>query len=272
MIRAIVAGERAPHALAALRHDRWQNDAHAMAWTLTGTWRDAPGCVLRHALARCAVSTAQLRACAAAIARPFPVITPHVAPEPAAPRAVESPTPPRRPPHAPRNTAPAVTVRAHILRMPGVDWVAVHGIREALAPTMLAAIGTEMRPWADAQPCCSWLGWAPQQDISGGKVLQSRTLQHRHRATQACRMAAQSVSRSRCVLGAFSRRLTGRLGPAQALVATAHTMARTVSPLRKDRVPYHDIGAGESEQRVRARAMPYLQKKAAKLGYTLSPA
>jgi hypothetical protein len=37
-------------------------------------------------------------------------------------------------------------------------------------------------------------------------------------------------------------------------------------------VPYHDIGAAEYAQRFREREMRYLQKKAAKLGYTLSPA
>ena len=40
--------------------------------------------------------------------------------------------------------------------------------------------------------------------------------------------------------------------------------------MRKHRGPYHDIGAAEYHQRFRERALQYLQKKAAKLGYTLS--
>jgi hypothetical protein len=40
----------------------------------------------------------------------------------------------------------------------------------------------------------------------------------------------------------------------------------------KHRVQYHDIGAAEYTQRFRERALQYVQKKAAKLGYTLSPA
>ncbi len=122
----------------------------------------------------------------------------------------------------------------------------------------------------DAQHFCSWLGLAPQNDISGGKVLKSRTMKNRHRAAQAFRMAAQSVMRSHCAFGAFSRRLKGRLGPAQVLVATAHKIARTVYYMLKHRVPYHDIGAAESTQRFRERKLQYVQKKAAKLGYTLS--
>jgi transposase len=90
-------------------------------------------------------------------------------------------------------------------------------------------------------------------------------MKHRNRA-------AQAVLRADGALGAFSRRLQGRLGPAQALVATAHKMARTVYHMRKDRAPYHDIGAAEYNKHFRERELQYLQKKASKLGYTLSPA
>ncbi len=52
-------------------------------------------------------------------------------------------------------------------------------------------------------------------------------------------------------------------------MATAHKIARTVYHMLQDRVPYHDIGAAEYNQRFRERELKYLQKKAAKLGYTL---
>jgi hypothetical protein len=100
----------------------------------------------------------------------------------------------------------------------------------SLAQTIVSEIGTDlsMSKWPDAKHFCSWLGLAPKNDISGGKVLQSRTMKNRTRAAQAFRMVAQSVTRSHCACGAFSRRLKGRLGPAQALGATAHKIARTV--------------------------------------------
>jgi len=119
----------------------------------------------------------------------------------------------------------------------------VDGLSAALAQTILAAIGTDMRTWPDDTHFGSWLGLAPKNDLSGGTVLKSRTMNNRHRAAQACRMAAQAVIRSHCAFGAFYRRVLGRLGPAQALVATAHKMARTVYHMLQDRGPYHDIGA-----------------------------
>jgi len=40
IIRAIVAGERDPQHLAALRNYRCKKDAHEIAMALTGTWRE----------------------------------------------------------------------------------------------------------------------------------------------------------------------------------------------------------------------------------------
>lgn len=267
--RAIVAGARDPRTLAALRNDRCQQDADEIAEALTGTWREEHLFVLKQALALFDCYTAQLRACATQIERAFSVIQPRCAPAPEAPRPARPTTPPRTPPSHSKN-APASNTRAHLLRMTGVDLVAVPGISTSIAQTILSAIGTDMRKWPDEKHCCSWLGLAPTNAISGGKGLKSRTMKHRHRAAQACRMAAQSVLRADCALGAFYRRLKGRRGPVQALVATAHKIARTVYHILKDRVPSHDLGAAEYTKRFRERELQYVQKKAAKLGYKLS--
>ena len=272
IIRAIVAGARAPQRLAALRNYRCKKEADEIAMALTGTWRTEHLVVLTHALALFDCYTTQLSACDAELERVFSVIPPRFETIDEASEAPPPCTPPRRNPPSHSKNAPAVNTRAHILRLTGGDLVAVHGMSDAIAQTIVAEIGTDMSKWPDDKHFCSWLGLAPKNDIAGGKVLTSRTLKNRHRATQAFRMAAQSVSRSHCAFGAFYRRMKGRLGPAQALVATAHKMARTVYHMLKHRVPYHDIGAAEYAQRFRERERRYLQKKAAKLGYTLSPA
>ena len=272
ILRAIVAGERDPQPLADLRNYRCKKEAQAIALALTGTWREEPLCVRKQALALFDFYTAQRSEGDAQIEHAFAVIKPRFASTPTAPMPAGPTPPPRRKPHSHRKNTPEVDTRAHILRITGVDRIAVHGISDSIAQTILAEIGTAMSKWPDEKHCCAWVCRAPKNDISGGKVLKSRTMKNRHRATQAFRMAAQSVSRSHCAFGAFYRRMKGRLGPAQALVATAHKIARTVYHMLTNRVQYHDIGATAYTQRFRARAMRSLQKKAAQLGYTLSPA
>lgn len=269
-IRAIIAGERAPRTLAALRNDRCQKDAEEIALALTGTWRAAHRFVLQPALALCDCYTAQLNECDVHIEQAFSVIKPCCESTADIPLAPPPAAPPRRKPHSHSKNAPAGDTRAHLLRIPGVDLVAVHGISASMAQTMVSEIGTDMGKWPDDKHFCSWLGLAPKPAISGGKVLKSRPMKNRHRAAQAFRMAAQSVLRADCALGAFYRRVKGRLGPAQALGATAHQSARTVYHMLKDRMPYHDIGSLEYNKRFRERELQSLQKKAAKLGYKLA--
>jgi hypothetical protein len=102
-------------------------------------------------------------------------------------------------------------------------------------------------------------------------VLRSRTLKTDNRAGQAFRQAAASVTRSNSAFGAFYRRKRAQLGPAQALVATAHKIARTVYFMLKYKVSYQDIGAEGYETQQRDRELAYLKRKAAKLGFDLMP-
>ncbi len=159
----------------------------------------------------------------------------------------------------------------HLQRIAGVDLVAVPGISVSLAQIILAEMGTDMSRFPTEKDCCSWLGLAPHNDISGGKVLRSRTLKTHNRAGQAFRQAAAAVIRADCAFGAFYRRLKSRLGPAQAVVATAHKIARTVYHMLKYKLEYQAMNAADYEKQFREREIKYLQRKAAKLGFTLSP-
>jgi transposase len=119
---------------------------------------------------------------------------------------------------------------------------------------------------------CWWLGLAPHNDISGGKVLRSRTMKVRNRANQAFRQAAQSVAQSHASFGASYRAMRARLGPKQAIVATAHKSARTVYHVLKTREPYREETAAEYDRKRREREVKQLARRAQKLGYSLTPA
>jgi hypothetical protein len=71
--------------------------------------------------------------------------------------------------------------------------------------------------------------------------------------------------------GYFTTASKSRLGPAQAVVATAHKIAQVVYHMLKFKVDYQAVSAQEYNQRFREREIRYLQRKAAKLGFTLSP-
>jgi len=102
-------------------------------------------------------------------------------------------------------------------------------------------------------------------------VIRRYTLKNHNRAGQAFRQAAASVIRANCAFGAFYRHLKNRLGPAQAVVATAHKIARTVYHMLKFQLEYQTIRATEYEQHFREREIKVLQRKAALFGFSLLP-
>jgi hypothetical protein len=160
--------------------------------------------------------------------------------------------------------------RAQIARVVGVDLVAVMGLSAVTVQTIISEIGTDMERFATVKLFCSWLGLAPHNDKSGGKVLRSRTMKVRNRATQAFRQAAQSVAQSDSAFGAYYRAMRTRLGPKQAIVATAHKIARTVYHLLKTREPYREESAAEFDRKRRERELKHLARRAQKLGYSLT--
>lgn len=118
----------------------------------------------------------------------------------------------------------------------------------------------------------SWLELCPNNRIAGGKIIRSSAGKSHNRARQAFLQAAASVARSHCAVGTFYHRLKARLGPAQAQGATAHRIARVVYRLLKYKVEYQPLSAEEYEQQFREREIHHLQRKAARFGFTLTPA
>ena len=266
IIRAIVSGERDPFKLAAMRDYRCKKDEAEIAKALTGTWREEHLFVLQQSLELYDFFTAQLQACDAEIEHTYALIRPDW------PCVENHPFPKKKnrthSKNAPQNDQ---TLRRHMLRIAGVDLAAVDGISVSMAQTILSEIGTDMSKWPTVKHFCSWLGLAPKNDITGGKVIRSRTGKTKNRAGQAFRLAASSVTRGDCAFGAFYRRKKSQIGPAQAMVATAHMIARTVYFMLKNQVQYIHISAKSFDKRYREQQIRYLHRKAAKLGFRLTP-
>ena len=266
IIRAIVAGERDPQALAALRDKRCRHSQDEIAKALTGHYRRAEVFVLGQVLDLYDAYTAQIAACDAELAELYETMTP--APEDDTPREPLGPRPNKNT-HA--KNAPALDVRGACYRLTGVDLVAVPGLDDSTVQTILAEIGTDMTPWPTVKHFCSWLHLAPRNEITGGHVKRSHTSQGTNRAGQAFRLAAQSVMRADCAFGAHYRRLAPRIGREQALVATAHKIARTVYSILKRRTAYVEMGADEYDRRYRQRTLKRLTRIVRDLGYHLVP-
>jgi hypothetical protein len=262
MIRAIVAGERDPLQLAQLRDARCASDEAEVAKALTGNYRAEHLFALKQALALYDFYTTQIRECAGEIERLFGDLPPtHSDDLPPLDTSDKK--------NSRSKNAPTYDARSLLYQWVGVDRVAITGLNESTVETILGETGTDMSRFPTEQQFCSWLSLAPRTDISGGKRLRSRTMKSANRAGQAFRLAAESVGRTQTFLGAYYRRMKARHGPAKAIVATAHKLARIFYAMLKHRTPFRNMSAEEYDRREREYEVRRLQRKATKLGFTL---
>jgi transposase len=196
MLRAIVAGERDPQRLAQFRQPGCKHSEAEIVKALTGTWDDAQLFVLHQAVDLFDYFTTKIVECDTKLEQQYKAMESRWEPDAPLPDL-----PPAKPESKSKN-ALTFNARAQIARVIGSDLVAVMGLSAITVQTILSEIGTDRERFATVKHFCSWLGLAPHNDISGGKVVRSRTMKERNRANQAFRQAAQSVAKSDSSFGA----------------------------------------------------------------------
>jgi len=259
IVRAIVAGERDPHQLAAYRDVRIHASEAEIAASLLGNWRDEHLFALRQALAAFDFCVSQLVECDGEVERAMALLHKHAGAPAAGKRRSRA-----------RN-APKFDVREHLFKVCGVDLTRIDGIDVSTAMTVISEIGCDMSRFATVKHFTSWLGLCPGTKISGGKVLGAATKRSVNRATQALKLAAAALRSSKSALGAYYRRMCARMDKGKAVTAAAHKLARLIYLLLTKGEEYTDRGQLYYEERYRERVVRSLNKKAFELGMQLVP-
>ena len=170
-----------------------------------------------------------------------------------------------------QKNAPQFDVRNHLYRMMGVGLTQIDSVDGFTALKVVSEVGTDMTKWPSAKHSASWLGLSPNNRITDGRTISSKTKPSASRAAAALRMAANALARSDNALGAFLRRKKAQLGAPKAITATAHKLARTIHSMLRFGRDYVDADAGYYEAQYRRRALRAAKQRAAQLGYELIP-
>ncbi|HEV7403580.1 MAG TPA: transposase [Chthoniobacteraceae bacterium] len=123
-----------------------------------------------------------------------------------------------------------------------------------------------------AKAFASWLAVCPENRITGGRVLKAKTRKVAHRLAAAFRLAALSLSRTNDAMGQYCRRMKGRLGKAEGIVAVAHKLARIVYAMVTTGQAYDEKEAFKVTPSALHKRLQNLQNQAAALGLQLIPA
>jgi transposase len=259
IIHAVLAGERDPHQLAALRHGKCKHSEATIAEALRGDWREEHLFALEQAVELVEAYQAKITACDARIQAHLQRFED---------RGTGEPPPPGPKPRADRHDL-SFAATAELYRVTGVDLTAIDGLQAHTVLKVLSEIGLDMTKWPSAKHFGAWLGLAPNNRVSGGKILSRRTTPTANRAATAFRVAAQSLHRSKSALGAFLRRKAAHLGMPKAITATAYKLARILYAMLTTGSAYADPGQDAYERAHTARVVRSLSRRAHDLGYAL---
>jgi transposase len=263
IIRAILSGEHAPKVLASLRDYRCRATAETIEKALTGSYRAEHLFALEQALALYDAYHEKVSACDARIEAAMKDLSIDRGHDAAAL------TPSRR--RTDQMNGLAFDVRSALFALLGKDITKIDGFGPYLSLKLVAECGDDLSAWPSAKHFTSWLGLAPNNKISGGKVLSARTKRSGSRAAALLRLAAVTVGRTDTALGAFYRRLSARIGKAKAVTATARKIAVLFYNAVRHGMEYVDPGASFYETRYRKRVVDNLHRRAKVLGFVLQP-
>jgi transposase len=261
ILKAIVAGERDPWALAKLRDPRVKASEATVAKSLEGTWRPELLFVLEQEMETYQTFQTKIAECDRRLQRHY--------------ETMEAKADPKQLPPVPRdkrahgNVPAGFDLREELYRATGVDLTAIDGLNVLTVQTLLAEVGSDMSRFATEGHFVSYLGLSPRNKISGGKVVGREKRKTKNRAGLALQFAAGTLLQSDTYLGAQYRRLRTKLGAPKARKAMANKLARIAYRMLKYGEKYVDKGKEFYEEKYRQQQIRMLTKKATELGLQL---
>ena len=264
IIKAILAGERDPQRLAAFRDPRVKASEKDIARSLEGNWQEDLLFVLKQEQAAFEFCRKQMAECDHQLELYLQKMEDRS-------QGATLPEEKRKDRQQKKGNQPQFDLQQQLFRMTGTDLTQIDGIDVMTAATILSEAGWDMIKWKDEDHFVSWLRLAPDNRISGDRIVGKGRLPTSNRVTVALKLAANNLRTSQSYLGAQFRRLRARLDTPVAIKAMAAKLARLIYRMLRYGTKYLDHGSPYYELQQRTRDIRRLKLKAATLGFQLIP-
>ena len=187
IIKAILAGERHAHKLAAFRDCRVKASEEEIARSLEGNWQEDLLFVLKQEQAGYEFCQKQMTECDRQIEQ-------YLQQREDRSRGASLPEEKRKERlKKKKGNAPQFDLRAELFRISGTDLTRIDGIDVMTAMTILSEEGWDRSKWKTEHHFVSWLRLCPDNKVSGDKVIGKGRLPTNNRVTIALKMAASTL-------------------------------------------------------------------------------
>jgi transposase len=221
IIEAILAGERNPVALAGLADYRVKKSKEEIAQSLEGNWDKGFLFVLDQHYREYKQVIELIKECEKAMEE---VLCDHLLSSeiplgqaPSHKKAIKK-----------NKNTPCVDFQEYSFRyFGGVDLFAIEGINQNTVLTLMAEVGTDITKFRNPDAFASWLHLCPNEKVTGGKVISSRTRRGSNPLSQVLKSAGNAIGNMKTGghLLQFFKRIAYKNGRKEAITATAHKLA-----------------------------------------------
>lgn len=152
----------------------------------------------------------------------------------------------------------------------GVDLFAIESISSSTVLTLICEMGHGIYKFRSAKAFASFLRLAPNNKVSGGKVISSRTPKGSNRLALALRNAANTIDRTKQgALTQFFKRIAYKKGRGAAITATARKLAVIIWNMIVKKQAYHPIGTEQYQKMIQIRVLENIKKQINRNGISI---
>ena len=241
IIVAIINGERNPIRLAQLADSRCKRSREEIALSLEGTWGEDHLFELKQAYDLYKYLQGQMIECDRMIEQLLKSYTALIDTDMVNFKESKKPIC--------KKNAVAFNLEHYGYAIWGVNAMRIPGMSSGSLLQLIGELGHDFVEKFDTPAkFCKWCNLVPNNKISGGKLISSRVSKRKNPVGQVFRLCANTLKDAKNSLGIYFRRIRSRSGHMQAIIATAHKMARIFYTMVKNKSEYDETNVGIDEQ------------------------
>lgn len=259
IITAILDGQRDTYALASLAESNCKASQEEIALSLEGTWDEDLLFMLKQSLDAYDFFLSQVSDCDTEIEKLLSLYGARI--DSANAELVRC----KRKKSRSKN-APKMDIENFAYQLWGVNVFEIPGLKDTAVMHLIGELGHDfIDKFESAEKFSSWCNLAPNNKISGGKILSSKIMKRKNPVAQIFRTAAAPLARDKGEMGNYYRRMKAKSGALQANVATAHKMAKIFYTMVKNKVAYDASKVGLNERELTERKIAKLERALTRL-------
>lgn len=164
-----------------------------------------------------------------------------------------------------------INVSEYSSRYLGVNLSAIDGVKQQTIMSFLSEVGMDIFKFRTSKNFVSWLRLSPNNKITGGKTISSRTPKGKNKLAIALRSAANTIGMMK--KGAFKRffdRIAYKKGRAAAITATARKLAVVIWNMVVKQQSFQPIDENLYNEKIRKNTISNIRNKMKRMNLSIN--